>query len=139
MTLTMMRFPSMTRVDLAVLFLAVILFVQVLSLRQFAPLKTVSSDADEVGLYVKRFDELKAALPPHGVVGYVSDDYSEPKRFMLTRYALAPLVLDERVDHPFVVGVVGNSSNVESISQANDLSVVRDFGDGIVLYRRESR
>jgi hypothetical protein len=102
---------------------------------------------DEITAYEDRFQSLRHTLPSSGVVGYLgdpalgSDDGEESKqtallhfrRYLLAQYALAPLLLVENTDPELVIG------NFEPGTPARvppGFAVARDFGDGVVLFRR---
>ena len=106
---------------------------------------------DEVSRYEARFGALKRALPPHGVVGYVSDndpiamrDAASPqarlafKRYLITQYALVPVVLLRSADADLVVGDFETPASASGSAPAG-FATVKDFGDGVVLFRRVSR
>jgi hypothetical protein len=84
-----------------------------------------------------RFARLKAALPQRGVVGYLGEA-GEPgvAPYYLAQYALAPLVLDRSLNHPFVVGNFPSNPPAASIEK---LRLVEDFGDGVLLFAGEDR
>jgi hypothetical protein len=101
---------------------------------------------DEISAYDHRFDGVKSLLPSRGVVGYVSDPLSpeaaaQPgdttalrhfRRYLLAQYALAPRLLVESTRPEFVIG-----NFARDIPPSDPgLQVVRDFGNGVVLYRR---
>jgi hypothetical protein len=102
---------------------------------------------DEISTYERRFAELRKALPPHGVVGYLG--HPEPtginpreanaaallhfRRYLLAQYTLAPLVLIESTEPEFVVG---NFDPGFEIPERTGLRLARDYGDGLVLLRR---
>lgn len=76
-----------------------------------------------------RFAEIKAALPTHGVVGYIGTSQDSIEYYYLAQYALAPLVVDRSLNHSLIVGNFPFSppqlpANVE---------VLRDFGGGVLL------
>jgi len=84
-----------------------------------------------------RFARLKAALPQQGVVGYVGDaGESGVAPYYLAQYALAPLVLDRSPNHPFVVG---NFSSSTAATAFENLRVLKDFGDGVLLFAGEDQ
>ena len=99
---------------------------------------------DEISRYEARFWLLRSALPPKGVVGYLSDPWPPPfdgdwlKGFFLTQYALAPLVVVDSISPALVIG---NFRSVGPERNAADptLVLVRDFGDGILLLRHQPR
>lgn len=87
--------------------------------------------------YIVRFDALRKDLPTSGKVGYWSNADQDPGdlEFHLTQYALAPVVLDKTGAHPFVVGNIAKDPKPEEL-QAKGLALVKDYGLGVVLYRR---
>jgi hypothetical protein len=105
---------------------------------------------DEITGYERRFLELRSALPARGIVGYVTDppvQDSSParvaldahdrfKRYLLAQYALAPLVLVESTRPELVVGNFARPSSIPGLS---GLQTIREFGGGVVLYRRTAQ
>ena len=84
-----------------------------------------------------RFARLKAALPQRGVIGYVGEaGESGVPAYYLAQYALAPLVLDRSPNHPFVVGNFPSTASAPSIEK---LRLVKDFGDGVLLFSPEDQ
>lgn len=102
---------------------------------------------DEISTYESRFQELRTALPASGVVGYLGHPDSGGrtagerdaasllhfKRYLLAQYALAPLVVIESTEPEFVVG---NFDPGTTTTAPAGLRIVRDFGQGLVLFRR---
>jgi len=89
----------------------------------------------------QRFEPLRNALPRRGMVGYVSDVPDGVKlemRLMLAQFSLAPVILVSGAEQEVIVG---DFSNPNSIGRGLDpnLTVLRDFGDGIVLLGRAQR
>lgn len=107
---------------------------------------------DVVSLSETRFEGLKQLLPGHGMVGYVSDvmpsvgpithrdEFSDEKyeiEYALTQYSLSPLVVDFRTEgHDLVVGNFRDASKSQEIATAKGLVLIRDFGNGIMLFSR---
>lgn len=101
---------------------------------------------DEISTHERRLEALRSALPKHGTVGYLGSP--EPtartpkeansaallhfRRYLLAQYTLAPVLLIEGATSELVVG---NFDSVTPPAPAG-LSIVRDFGDGLVLFRR---
>jgi hypothetical protein len=99
---------------------------------------------DPITRYELRFNALKRVLPPRGVVGYasglppeefVSEDF---KRFLLTEYALAPLVIVDDTTPELVIGNF-DPERIRDVPALPGLETVRDFGDGLRLLRKASR
>jgi hypothetical protein len=134
-----------TRVKIGLLLIALFASVsQLQAVRSARAAYRSLSRPDEVSLYEVRFRELKQALPAHGVVGYVSDssgDAERPdsdqarrsfKRYLLTQYALVPVVVVRSVNAELVVGDFEASGGF----RLPGFTAVRDFGEGVVLFNR---
>jgi hypothetical protein len=103
--------------------------VGVLSVIVFALL----SSGLEISRYEARFQLLRGALPPAGVVAYLS----ESRRFFLTQYALSPWVVMDGIAPALVIG--NFPAGLTGSAPDPALALVRDFGDGVLLFRHESR
>lgn len=79
-----------------------------------------------------RFAALKAALPQRGVVGYVGEPGPAANGdYYLTQYALVPLIVDRSIQHSLVIG---NFPNIAPSAVPDDLRLVKDFGNGVLLF-----
>jgi hypothetical protein len=92
----------------------------------------------EEARYERQLQPLKELLPEHAVVGYVTDEgidnLTKVKDFYLAEYMLSPRLLVRDKNHPYVIGKYhGNARHDERASQG--LILIRDFGNGICLYR----
>ncbi len=93
---------------------------------------------DRISQYAERFNVLRNAVPPHTLVGYLTDlppdslstDPVAVEHFYLAQYALAPALLKPGADAEFVVG---NFSHPGLPKEYTHLHVVKDFGDGLML------
>jgi hypothetical protein len=82
----------------------------------------------------QRFAELKTMLPDRGVVGYVGESGSPAEvGYYLAQYALAPLVVDRSPNHPLVVG----NFRISTPPPPENLKLVKDFGNGVLLFANE--
>jgi len=86
----------------------------------------------------QRLELLRDALPKRGLVGYIGDAATEDDqetRRMLAQFALAPLIVVPGADQDFVVG---DFTGPAAVAKGRDLglTVVRDLGDGLVLFAR---
>jgi hypothetical protein len=106
---------------------------------------------DEITRYEARFRDVRAAVPRHGTVGYVSDappaalsDQTSVearqsfKRYLLTQYALVPLVVLRGPDADLVIGDFA-TSGAAAITAPPGFVVVREFGNGVAVLRRVAK
>jgi hypothetical protein len=79
-----------------------------------------------------RFTTLKSALPKYGVVGYVGAPGAAAQGdYYLAQYALAPLVVDHSPDHRLVIG---NFPPGAAPTLPPNLQLIKNFGDGVLLF-----
>lgn len=102
---------------------------------------------DEITRYERHMLELRDALPPRGIVGYVTDPPLEDtssarvaadlhdrfKAYILAQYVLAPRVMVVDTTREWVVG---NYRGNRAAPTLPGYQIVRTFGRGLVLYRR---
>jgi hypothetical protein len=100
---------------------------------------------DEYNSIFLRYQMMSDALPPCKIAGYVSDldPGAEPARaglhFWMMRYALAPAVLVRGTQAEVIVVDLLDSSNRNGVIERHGLTVVKDFGSGLLLSRRKAR
>ena len=100
-------------------------------------------ELDPITKYEKRFSEIKAYLPNHAVVGYISD-YDEKsdkygQAYNMTQYVLAPVILVRGIKRKFIIGnFQAAQPNIKAYAR-KDVALVRDFGNGAVLFKRRER
>ena len=97
---------------------------------------------DNISLYEKRFEGLEKILPPHGIVGYISDkpitsytwmpDAEIIAQYYLTQYAVAPVVVDNSIERKLVIGNFHKRDI--SLPQDKKFTVIEDLGNGVVLF-----
>jgi hypothetical protein len=110
-------------------------------------------ERDPVTTHEARIAQLVPMLPATGEVGYVttvenSEIFAAEKTFtnveflaqyVLTQYTLAPRIVRNSPDMPLVVGNFIDGPPAPGFLEKHGLVVLKDFGDGLVLYRREAR
>ncbi|HEY3038659.1 MAG TPA: hypothetical protein VGJ66_07970 [Pyrinomonadaceae bacterium] len=94
---------------------------------------------DGITVYEKRFAALKPVLPPNGAVGYVTDGEPYNIEFFLTQYSLAPLMVDPKESHEFVIGNFTNKASNPKTWNRADLDLRLDLGNGVKLFHSASR
>lgn len=90
--------------------------------------------------YIVRFEALRKDLPATGSVSYWSNADKDPGdlELHLTQFALAPLLVEKSKTHTLVVGNMAKDPTAEEL-RTEGLTVVKDYGLGVVLYRRSLR
>jgi hypothetical protein len=87
-----------------------------------------------------RYEGLRTALPQDAVIGYTSDLRPEDTRstllFLGAQYALAPRIVVDDDRHEWVLGNFSVPADFAALGAPRGLHVVRDFGNGVILYRR---
>ena len=131
------------------LILLFVLSSQVKLFRAAKPFDFSSADAGDrrIITHERRLAQLKKELPAHGIVGYVTDveaeglttDATAAREFFFTRYVLAPLIVVNSTDPELVIGNFRGAFPETLNSGERKLTVLRDFGDGIFLFRSEAR
>jgi hypothetical protein len=97
-------------------------------------------ELDQITIYEKKFTELKEVLQNHLTVGYVSD-YDDKSNedgiaYGMTQYVLAPIILVRGIKRNFIVGNFHSAKpNIKAYEKEN-LSLYRDFGNGVILFER---
>jgi hypothetical protein len=136
-------FVPAVRVSVGVLLISLLVLLTVGRLVEEA----VSLDPREIGrdvvtLYEKRFAPLKGMK---GVVGYITDadlqsrpeDVKAVQRFVLTQYALAPLIVLNIPQSRLVVGNFHEGAFDPKLPANQGFVVLLNFGD-VVLLRNEA-
>lgn len=89
---------------------------------------------------VDRLAGVVQMVKPDAIVGYVSDMHDgstvAQAMFNATRYALAPRLLVDATDRDVVVGSFAKPADYAALAAEHGLRVERDFGNGVVLFRK---
>jgi hypothetical protein len=90
-------------------------------------------------LYAETLRNVSQVLPEGTRVGYISDINKTDRRAWLVRYfgakyAIAPSVLEEGTDPHWVLV---NAAAYDSRLIPDGMVLVRDFGNGLMLFRRK--
>ncbi len=93
-----------------------------------------------------RFDALRDELPVTSTLGYYSDVSSgrggNPAAFYVALYDMVPhiLVRDSASFKPdLVLGNFGRRPDLGQLERENGLKLVKDYGRGVMLFRREKK
>jgi len=92
----------------------------------------------------ERLREAVRYLPDKAVIGYLSDlpfdAVSGQSAYFGVMYALAPRLVTRSADsHEWVVGNFSHPLDYAAAGAAHHLEQVRDFGNGIVVFRRRAQ
>jgi hypothetical protein len=105
-----------------------------------------SADVYKIGEQPARLQDLMSALPATGIVGYVSDAPTSQTigavLYSGAQYTLAPRLVTSQSVTPEPQWVIGDFSKPVDVAQFGNqrgLTLVRDFGNGAVLYKRQAR
>lgn len=97
-------------------------------------------EIDQISIYENRFIELKTFLQNQLVVGYISDyDGSSNEdgiAYRMTQYVLAPIILVRGIKRHFVVGNFQSARPDVKTYEKENLSLIMDFGRGVILFER---
>ena len=110
-------------------------------------------ETDPVTIHETQIAQLLPLLPASGAMGYVTTVENERifaaeksftnveflAQYVLTQYTLAPRMVRNSPDLPLVVGNFIDGPPAPGFLEKNGLIPLKDFGDGLVLYRREQK
>ena len=110
-------------------------------------------ETDPVTIHETRIAQLLPLLPASGAVGYVTTVENDRifaaeksftnveflAQYVLTQYTLAPRIVLNSPDLPLVIGNFIDGPPAPGFLEKNGLVPLKDFGDGLVLYRRERK
>ena len=90
-----------------------------------------------------RLDGIRAAVPADAILGYVNDlefgNVTADAMFQSAQYVLAPRILRKGPENDVVLGNFTRPADFAAFGRERGLRMERDFGNGVVLYRREKR
>src|SRR6266567_2275363 len=95
-------------------------------------------DSYQIGAQERRFEALKLELGANAVAGYVSN-LSDAGILLSAQHALAPVLLVDDVPYQFVVGNFSKPLDYSEFGRARNLVLVKDFGNGVTLFRKVDR
>jgi len=136
-------YPPRAKVAVAiVLVMAELALGSFLAYRSYLRRQPNTSIPDTITADERRFDGLRAVLPFLGTVGYLSDiapEQESVRKYYLTQYFLAPVVVAPDTKRELVVANFDSPSAIAALASANGLTVERDFQNGVALLRRAGR
>ena len=101
-----------------------------------------SPDPYRIADQAARFAEFRAAVSANAILGYLTDvpaeDILATSMFLAAQYELAPRVLQKGDSFDAVLGNFTRPADFDSLGRQHGLRLERDFGNGVVLFRREA-
>lgn len=89
-----------------------------------------------------RMSKLRPFLPERAVVGYLSDlksDAYQEARWVITKYALSPAIVLYNTQPELIVGDFEGYLDPETVARERGYIVVKDMGNGAVLFKKVDR
>jgi hypothetical protein len=89
-----------------------------------------------------RFEPLLAAVPARAEMGYLTDappgSVADSSMLLSAQYVLAPRLVARGAAHEWVVGNFTRPGDFAAVGRSNGLRLEQDFGNGVVLFRKEN-
>ncbi len=88
--------------------------------------------------YEERFAAVRQDLPAHASVNFVSDQHTENGDFLYVRYALVParMVRGLKPAHDLLVVQYLNTPGIPGFK---DYQLLKNYGNGVMLFRRSAK
>ena len=100
-------------------------------------------DPYQIAAQFSRLDSVQSAIPEKAILGYLTDavpgSVVGDAMFNGAQYVLAPRVLQRGAAFDLVLGNFTKPGDFAALGRAQGLRLERDFGNGVVLFRREAR
>jgi hypothetical protein len=100
-------------------------------------------DPYQVAAQFSRFESVQSAIPEKATLGYVTDavpgSVVGDAMFNGAQFVLAPRVLQKSTALDLVLGNFTKPGDFAAVGRAQGLRLERDFGNGVVLFRKEAR
>lgn len=135
------RYPAAVAAGLAAA-AALCLWGAVQSYATEAAYQRDNSDPYMVAMQVQRLGPVLAAVPQDAVMGYLTDAPSgvvDAAMFDGALYTLAPRLLERGADHAWVLGNFTRPGDFEAVARSHGLRLVQNFGNGVVLFRKDGQ
>jgi hypothetical protein len=102
-----------------------------------------SPDPYRIADQATRLADFRTAVPPDAILGYLTDVPADntlnASMFFAAQYQLAPRLLQKDQSHDLVLGNFARPADFASLGQQHGLRIERDFGNGILLFRKEAK
>jgi hypothetical protein len=103
------------------------------------------ADTDPVTVAEQRFEPVRPQLLKSEKIGYITDIPEQQhdqwiEEYFLTQYSLSPTIVDNSVDCcSLIVANVHDPSSVQLLIRNGPLSLVHDYGRGVLLLSRQTQ
>jgi hypothetical protein len=98
-------------------------------------------DPQQIAAQAARLEGIRAAAPENAVLGYLTDvdlnAVAGQVMFNAAQYVLAPRLIRHDAESDWALGNFTRPADFAAAGRAHGLRVERDFGNGVVLFRRE--
>jgi hypothetical protein len=100
-------------------------------------------DPYQISAQFVRLAPVQAAIPQNAVLGYLTDappgSIVDSALLGSAEYALAPRLVIRDTGHEWVLGNFTRPADFAAVGKSVGLRLQRDFGNGVVLYRKEGQ
>ncbi len=130
----------MNRASIAALVVTVLALLSSLTSYQIST--QLVADPFRISAAKERFSGARELLPRTTPIGYLTDmpmrDNTGTVAYMAARYAIAPraLVPSGKTATEWAIGNFAHPADFAAIGAQSGYGIVRDFGNGVVVYRR---
>ena len=93
-------------------------------------------DPYQLAAQQERFEPLDREVPPNVSLGYVSNLKPDAAIVLGVQYSVAPRLLVVDAPHQFVLGNFSRPQDYAEFGRTRGLSLVKEFPNGVVLYRK---
>jgi hypothetical protein len=102
-----------------------------------------SPDPYRIADQATRLADFRSAVPADAILGYLTDVPADntlnASMFFAAQYQLAPRLLQKDEAHDLVLGNFTRPADFVALGRQYGLRIERDFGNGILLFRREAK
>lgn len=96
-------------------------------------------DPYHIAIQLERLEPVRRELPPNTLLGYISDIQPDSATILTTQFAVAPMLLVGNAPHEWVLGNFSKPQNYAEFGRVHGLVLVKEFANGVVLYRQSHR
>ena len=90
-----------------------------------------------------RFAAFASSVPRNAILGYLSDaaagSVADSTLFTSATYALAPRLIERGAGREYVLGNFTRPADFAALGRSHGLRLQQDFGNGVVLFRKEPK